>query len=610
MNGSRDPRTHPAVALPSWLSRLLSLLLVLGLLVSPGSAGSSEALGLPGRSPRQSGDAPPTLASSAPSHLQEVAPPQAVQQLQEALAGREPHVEILSPADETLLPPGPWTLRLRVHDWPLVDGGELGLGPHLVVQVDDDEPLQVTSTEITMAALAPGSHRLTVFAARPWGEAAKNPGAWCQIRLHRTAANPLGLPEPGRAQLIAVSPGAQAAAEPLLLDWLLLDAPLQNLRSDDARWRLRITINGDGFVVDRQTPLWLKGWRLGRNAIRLELLDGRGEPLNPPYNSLVREVELGTTSVAASWQRGPLSTRELAILLGEAETEAPAPSSAPDTTPPNSPELPVASEPEGLASAAGPTQAATAPSDQPTSEAGPIPAAGVADQANSPAPIALLPNPERTAALEPPSAQLWHDEPNRPGGPDASSGPDQPSSPNRSERLNRLEPPAIPETAAGPSPPPSPRQSGSARQGSRPSEAADLPPPPSGPLPQLPAPAPAPAKSAQASLANQPALAAAEPAAPDQPLPGTGQATAVSPQQPGAASLSTPLAAGQPSPSSSPDSSPLPTPWPEAIPAESQRLRPTSAIEGPAREQVNPAGTMVQAPRRGPLAGLRERLLP
>jgi len=41
----------------------------------------------------------------------------------------------------------------------------------------------------------------------------------------------------------------------VLIDWLLLDAPLQNLRGDDARWRLRISVNGDSFLVDRQTPL-------------------------------------------------------------------------------------------------------------------------------------------------------------------------------------------------------------------------------------------------------------------------------------------------------------------------------------------------------------------
>ena len=351
MIGSREPQVQPLAVLRHWLGHLLCLLLALGLLVLPGSVGSSEALGLPGRNARQTMGPANPLVTSVASTLQEVAPPLAVQQLQEALAARQPRIEILAPAAETLLPPGPWTLKLRVHDWPLVDGGQLGLGAHLVVQLDDDEPRRLTNTELTMPALAPGSHRLTVFAARPWGEAAKNPGAWRQIRLHRTAANPLALPEPGQAQLIAVSPAAPAAVEPLLVDWLLLDAPLQNLRSDDARWRLRLTINGAAFVIDRQTPLWLNGWQPGRNAIKFELLDGRGEPLTPPYNSLVREVELDSASPAPRWQQGRLSAGELAILLGEA---------APATTASAaelriSPQPPVSSEPQSSNLAEGST---------------------------------------------------------------------------------------------------------------------------------------------------------------------------------------------------------------------------------------------------------------
>ena len=68
----------------------------------------------------------------------------------------------------------------------------------------------------------------------------------------------------------------------------------QRSRDDDARWRLRVSVNGDSFLVDRQTPLWLKGFRRGSNAVQLELLDGRGEALNPPFNSLVLEVDRRT----------------------------------------------------------------------------------------------------------------------------------------------------------------------------------------------------------------------------------------------------------------------------------------------------------------------------
>jgi hypothetical protein len=85
-------------------------------------------------------------------------------------------------------------------------------------------------------------------------------------------------------------------------------------------------VNGDSFLVDQQTPLWLKGWRAGSNAVLLELVDGRGEPLNPPFNSVVREVILRGGTSRPAWLGGRLSEADLARLLGEAGPEiAPAP---------------------------------------------------------------------------------------------------------------------------------------------------------------------------------------------------------------------------------------------------------------------------------------------
>jgi len=316
---------------------------------------------LPGRSAVRA----PAGAPSPPRGLQEVAPPAAVQQLAEALASREPRITILEPRDGAVLPEGPWTLRLGVEDWPLVDAGSLGLGPHLMVQLDDGLPQPLLETTVAMPPLTPGSHRLTVTAVRPWGEVVKAPGAFRQIRLHRVAANPLALPAEGSPQLLAVSPSGAIAAEPVLLDWLLIDAPLQNLRADDARWRLRVTVNGDSFLVNQQTPLWLKGWKPGSNAVLLELVDGRGEPLNPPFNSLVREVRTDPALGRPAWLGPRLRSEDLARLLGEA--------------PP--PEAAVALEPADL------PFSPAAPSQEPLA-AGPAPEAG---SGRSPAAIPAIP---------------------------------------------------------------------------------------------------------------------------------------------------------------------------------------------------------------------------
>lgn len=256
---------------------------------------------------------------------------------------------------------------MQVSDWPLVDAGPLGLGPHLLVQIDDQPPLATTATSLRLPPLSPGSHRVAVVAARPWGEAVKQPRAFAQVRLHRVAADPQGLASPGSPQLITVAPTAAATRQPVLVDWLMPDAPLQNLRPDDTGWRLRLTVNGDSVLLDRQHPLWLSGWKPGSNAVVLELLNSRGEALNPPYTSQVLEVMVDGSAPVPRWRQGSLEPLELAQLLGEAPPD-PAPAPAPAVEHESAASAPPESAPEPVIAAPSPLEepmTATAPLSAP-----------------------------------------------------------------------------------------------------------------------------------------------------------------------------------------------------------------------------------------------------
>lgn len=267
--------------------------------------------------------------------LQEIAPPPAVQQVRKRLASHNPEVRIERPRNGSCLPEGRWTLDLSVRDWPVLDAGELGPGPHVVVQIDDDPPLRVTTVknggaELTLDQLAPGSHRITAYAARPWGESVKSPQASSRVIVHRLAPLPGSQPAPGTAWLVPVSPvsreasGLQPMAEPVLIDWLLWDAPLQHLSANDDQWRLRVTVNGDSALVDRQSPLWLTGFQKGDNIVILELLDALGEPLNPPFNGVVRGVRIDRNTASSPWLQGLLSENDLNTMLGLHPIDAPA----------------------------------------------------------------------------------------------------------------------------------------------------------------------------------------------------------------------------------------------------------------------------------------------
>lgn len=384
--GSQQPAAPgPAASKPKsrWcqaMARVMATSLALLLLLLPQGCGRDRA----------GQDVP--LATSAPvGPIQEVAPPLGVQQLASALAEHSPKVRILAPVDGSTLPDGPWTLRLQLRDWPLTDAGELGLGAHVVVQLDDEPPQRIAGASrqtgngsnnaelsLAMQPLRPGSHRLTVFAARPWGEVVKSPGASSQIQLQRVAPTPLRVPAPGSPQLIAVSPGPEPRHEPVLVDWLLLDAPLQGLREGDGSWRLRVSVNGDSFLVDQNSPLWLKGWRNGSNSLQLDLVDGRGEPLNPPFNSLVADVVIQANAPRPIWL-SRLEPAALARLLGQ-----------------DPPEAEPTSEPTPAAPAAPAPDLTSAPLQEPGLDAAP---ARSLEQAPGPGPEPVTPqSPEQSAA--------------------------------------------------------------------------------------------------------------------------------------------------------------------------------------------------------------------
>ncbi len=393
----------------SALKAISALVLGVLLMVTSGCTSSSSARG-------SRSETSPVANSKPSAQLQEVAQPGAVQELKERLNDRAPQIDVLAPANDSTLPAGPWTLKLKVQDWPLYADETNGLGPHLVLQLDDQQPRRISSSAeaeaITMPELSPGSHRLTVFAARPWGEVVKAPGASQQLRLHRVARNPSQLPGSGSPQLIAASPSDLQHSEPVLIDWLLIDAPLQHLRDDDSRWRLRVSVNGDSFLVDRQTPLWLKGLKRGSNAVQLELLDGRGDPLNPPFNSVVREVVIDASN-RPSWQQTHLNAESLAALSGTPahETESdpaelnediapepaprePAEPQASEPAPETAPVTPALEVPSEVAQPATspekseePQHAAAIPTSEPEPETTPV-AKPTPESAPQPAPVA------------------------------------------------------------------------------------------------------------------------------------------------------------------------------------------------------------------------------
>jgi hypothetical protein len=102
----------------------------------------------------------------------------------------------------------------------------------------------------------------------------------------------------------------------LLLDWIIWNAPLQNLRDGDGRWRLRLSVDGDSFLVDQQDALWLKGSASSAGSlVQMELLNGVGEPITPEFNNQLIH-QSGKKTAPPTWLKARLTEEELARLSG------------------------------------------------------------------------------------------------------------------------------------------------------------------------------------------------------------------------------------------------------------------------------------------------------
>jgi hypothetical protein len=66
-------------------------------------------------------------------------------------------------------------------------------------------------------------------------------------------------------------PTGSYGAEPIMLDFYLTNAPLhlvaqENPDDEIADWRIRVTVNGESFVLDRWQPVYLKGFKPGKTG--------------------------------------------------------------------------------------------------------------------------------------------------------------------------------------------------------------------------------------------------------------------------------------------------------------------------------------------------------
>jgi len=288
------------VSVISWwrttAKRLFTSLITVVLVLSLASCGGSLRDAIGDRAVSQTLSR--IVSPSPPSgEISEVSPPEVIQALRQSLEAYQPQVAVLSPQPDEVFQDNTVTVRFQVKDLPIFKNPELDLGPHLHVILDNQPYIAVydLNQPLVLPDLSPGTHMLRVFASRPWHESFKNEGAYAQTTFHIFTKTQDNNPAPAQPLLTYSRPKGSYGAEPILLDFYLTNAPLhlvaQEKPNDDiADWRIRCTINGNSFVLDRWQPIYLKGFKPGKNWVQLEFLDEQGNTVKNVFNSTIRLI--------------------------------------------------------------------------------------------------------------------------------------------------------------------------------------------------------------------------------------------------------------------------------------------------------------------------------
>jgi hypothetical protein len=381
------------------IAKLIVTFVAILVTVSWGEAGNAAHAAFWGRS---QATATKQATVKKAGKIAEASPPIVLQELRQALDDYQPQVTIISPRKNDVLTDTTVSVRFLVNDLPLFKNETFGLGPHLHVLLDN-RPYQAvydTSQPLVFDKLEPGTHTIRAFASRPWHESFKNEGAFAQTTFHVLTKTQDNNPDSDLPLLTYSRPQGTYGAEPILLDFYLTNAPLHlvaqaDTTDDIADWRIRCTVNGDSFVIDRWQPLYLQGFKPGKNWVQLEYLDDKGNPVQNVFNNTVRLVEYQPNGddTLSKLVRGELAAADVRGIV-DPDYVPPAPEPTPEPSP--EPTLEPTSKPT--------PEPTIDPTDQPpstlaTPQAEPSPDLEATDR---PSPI-ILPEPSPTLSPAPPS---------------------------------------------------------------------------------------------------------------------------------------------------------------------------------------------------------------
>jgi hypothetical protein len=239
-------------------------------------------------------ETPITIAVGSKPQLEEVSPPESIQQLRSELEQYRPQVKISGLASNETVEDTQVSIQVQVKDLPLYKDAKLGLGPHINVFLDDQhyQDLYDVSEPLTFQNLSPGTHTIRAIAVRPWEESYKTAGAYDQVTFQIFAPTQSNRPDPAQPLLTLNSPHQAYSAEPVLLDYYVTLPASKTGQTSIAPWKVKVSLDSTSFTTDGESPLYLKGFKPGKNWLKLELIDQNDRPINSAFSETLSVVTI------------------------------------------------------------------------------------------------------------------------------------------------------------------------------------------------------------------------------------------------------------------------------------------------------------------------------
>ncbi|KAA9331328.1 hypothetical protein F0P96_13840 [Hymenobacter busanensis] len=203
-----------------------------------------------------------------------------------------------TPAANSTVPSGPVAFDYDLTNFQLTKmtghqhGEEMAnsmQGQHIHNIVDNEPYTAHYTTEFTKP-IADGQHVVLSFLSRSYHESLKHRTAYdLRVISVGKVATPLAVDLAAPHMFYSRPKGEYTGkdAQKVMLDFYLVNTTL----TPDGN-KVRATINGTEFMLDQWAPYMMEGLPMGQNTVKLELVDGNGNLVPGPYNSVTRTFTL------------------------------------------------------------------------------------------------------------------------------------------------------------------------------------------------------------------------------------------------------------------------------------------------------------------------------